>query len=208
MKNPLILFALVIISMAAVPTVARAGVIAQNVTMDHGSLYTLQINSIPTIQSGYFVSDATLTVSGLTNWANEDWKLWVNLMDQKGANAGLSSWTDPRPNDVYPFHNDLPWGGTQLGSVTGHTTASTTWVHSFSQAELTSLTAYINNGGNIAFGFDPDCHFNISSISFGMDVGPNNIPPSEVPEPASIVLVGTALLASLGTLRRKRAQRS
>jgi len=206
-KKSLFLIVFMMMALHVIPGVARATVFnSGSKILDHGSLYTWQITSIPAVGSGFVIGDATLTITGLTNWANESWKLWVNVMDQQGTSAGWSSLTDPNPGDTLPYDNNLlTLGGTQLGSVVGTTTASTNWVYTFTSTDLATLKTYINNGGTIAFGFDPDCHFNVSNVSFSMNVR-SDTPP--VPEPASFLLVAPALLASWALRRKFRAQRS
>ncbi len=65
---------------------------------------------------------------------------------------------------------------------------------------MTALGANINNGNDIAIGFDPDCHYFNDGIS--LDIQTGKIP--SVPEPASLMLLGTGLIAA----RRYRARKS
>lgn len=65
---------------------------------------------------------------------------------------------------------------------------------------LAALASYISNGGNIALGLDSDCHFGDTSITFDI-YGTPPVGTSAVPEPATMLLVGSGLFAAY---RRRR----
>jgi hypothetical protein len=71
------------------------------------------------------------------------------------------------------------------------------YTYTLSQADLNKLALFINNGGNFAFGFNEDCHFYDSSVTFQMTVAP-------VPEPGSMshLIIGLGAMAYF--LRKRR----
>ena len=61
-------------------------------------------------------------------------------------------------------------GNTFLTNVS-FTMTPTTFTYNFTKDQLAALQQYISNGKNIAFGFDPDCHFWNNGITFNIITG-------------------------------------
>jgi hypothetical protein len=72
------------------------------------------------------------------------------------------------------------------------------YTYTFNAAQLAALASYIAAGNNIAFGFDPDCHFWNNGITF------NIVTAVPTPEPVSMVLLGTGLAGLYIKKRRRR----
>ena len=70
---------------------------------------------------------------------------------------------------------------------------------------LTALANYIANGNNIALGLDSDCHFGDDSIQFQIYGQQNNVTQSAVPEPGTMLLVGSGLFAAYRRRRKRSA---
>ena len=116
----------------------------------------------------------------------------------------LGSSTNPNDATVQGYN---PAGTADaLGSNAGaFGTTPTTWTLTITDATvLNTLKNYINNGGDIALGLDADCHFSDSSITFQIYGNPN-VQQSAVPEPATLLLVGSGLLAAYRRRRKAMA---
>lgn len=130
---------------------------------------------------------------GDPNWlvanGTADTRLTQRSFSPLGANPVAGN---PGPDD-----NPPGWTWTPSGTLNGQQLYTYTYL--FTAAQNAVLASYINSGGNIAIGLDPDCHFFNDGIS--LDIQTGKIP--AVPEPASLVLLGTGLLAA----KRYRARK-
>jgi hypothetical protein len=83
------------------------------------------------------------------------------------------------------------------------------YTYNFDANERALLKDYINNSntgvnGTVALGFDPDCHFYNDGISFQFSLSSGSQANPAVPEPASLVLLGTGMLAAVRFRNRRR----
>lgn len=194
--------------------------------LDHQRAYTWQINNIPSL-AGQNIVSATLTFRNIANWDTNPNMLFVHLLNS--ANAGfngnnqIASVQDATGSPVTTI-SDYFSGANTLGPGGANNTflfargfnmvgqgaspyfagpgtyVAQDYVFTFNAAQLAALQAYINSGQNIAFAFDPDCHFWNNGIVFSYTTAPN-----AVPEPMSMALLGTGL-AGLYLKRRRRKQ--
>jgi len=124
----------------------------------------------------------------------------VSSLAGSAAHVYMGSSTNGNDAGVTGYN---PAGGA-LGSNSGaFGTTPTNWTLTVTNPTvLAALANYIANGNNIALGLDSDCHFGDTSIQFQI-FGNQTGTQATVPEPATLLLVGSGIAAAF---RRRRKQ--
>src|SRR5882672_11485859 len=178
--------------------------------LDHHMAYTWRIGGIDL--TGKSITSATLTFHNISNWDTHANMLFIHLLDT-AKNSGVASFQDAPANQTPVIdinddfagtrflNNPLVAPGTGNTFLTEHsfTTTPTDFVYTFTASQMQVLSTYFLNGSDIAFGFDPDCHFWNNGITFSFTTTP-----TATPEPATLALLGTGLAGLY--YRRKRKQ--
>ncbi len=177
-------------------------------SLDHYSMYTWRIGGVNL--AGQVIKSATLSISQIYDWSGgtpAD-RLFIHLLDT-AKYAGVASSSDPPPsfptvNDNFNGANPLVASGTQGITLESNlnfpVNSPQNYTRSFTASELQTLTSYINNNGDFAFGFDPDCHYFDNGLTFQMVLGKS----APVPEPSSAVLLATLAGGILLAIRKLR----
>ena len=192
------------------PAIAPTSASPHQFDLDHHSAYTWRINGVDL--GGKTITGATLTFHDISNWDTNPNMLFIHLLDT-ARNPGVASFFDATGTPVPSSQIQDNFAGTLFNSNplvaagTGNTfltqqsftTTPRNFVYTFTADQLNILSAYFMNGGDFAFGFDPDCHFWNNGVTFTL-----NTAPTSTPEPATLVLLGSGLA---GLYYRRRQQK-
>jgi hypothetical protein len=181
---------------------------ANQFNLDHHDAYTWHLTGLA-IAPGSAITSASLTFHNITNWDTTTNRLFVHLLDTAaGGNNAVTTFNDVSTSQspvttISDFFTEGT-GDIKLGefSDTNGVAATQEVVFTFNQQQLQRLTQFIANGGDIAFGFDPDCHYWNNGISFSYTTTP-----TATPEPATMTLLGTGLAGLYYRRRRQQQQR-
>ncbi len=148
--------------------------------------FTDDSSGTPTLAHSYNdfgggTSPSGFTASGRPRWlvSPDDMATARDLSNRSFAGPGASPTTSPGPS----------------GDVTGWTYTTPSYhrydyTYTFSAGDLTSLNAFLSDDV-FALGLDPDCHYYNNGITLTLNGA--DTPPSTVPEPTSLLLLGTGV---------------
>lgn len=157
--------------------------------LDHYRAYTWGLS--PDVDpSTIEISTIRLKFDNIRNWNSGENVLYVHLLDS--ADDGVTVYYDGSGGgDAFAGQ------GIELVTYVNLPNTPQDLVYTFTDDQVAAFAAYLLNGSDVGFGFDPDCHFWNDGIT--LEIGYQAIP-----EPGCVILLATgAVLAAL----RKRARR-
>jgi hypothetical protein len=194
--------------------------------LDHYMAITWRISGV-NVPTGQTITGAKLTITNIRNWqpSSTD-KLFINLLDTAKVITPYNRPTNTTLTDSFgvTYTADLTFpsqivdyfDNTSNTKVVRESTSrmslaepnppfdasgvGMTYMLDFANVPnaLATLQTFVANGNDFAFGFDPDCHYFNTGLTFSLTTSP-----ASVPEPTSIVLLGTMAAIVMHKLRKR-----
>ena len=137
----------------------------------------------------------------------------LNATDINGLKTVLSTYESSyNPHQLPTSYADVATSGTTGWVVTQNGTGMYDYRYYFTAGQLSNLSAYIGPASDpnrdITLAFDPDCHFFNDGISFTIVTNGSVGGAAAVPEPATLMLLGTGMLITAARYRRRQSKNS
>jgi hypothetical protein len=182
-KVNLKIFGIALLMLLVIPLAAQATTKSWSTTgftsLAHGTDYTWFVDpgSWP-IPAGEYIVSASLTITELNNWYEPEYD-YMNIYLLEDNTSG------------WPIKTLL----TTYSDTNG--TSAETFTYNLTNSQISVLTGYLSNSSNFALGFDPNCHYYDRNMTFTIN--------TQVPEPTSLLLIGSGLLGVLAFRKKLTA---
>jgi len=138
----------------------------------------------------------------------------MNASDINGLKTVLSTYDASfNPHTLPTTYADVATSGTTGWVVSAGSAPGTyDYRYYFTAGQLASLSAYIGPASDpnrdITLAFDPDCHFFNDGISFTIETNGSVGGSAAVPEPATLMLLGTGMIITAARYRPRQSKNS
>lgn len=171
-------------------------------SIDHSFAYSWGMNL--NLAAGEQITGARLTITDIWDWRVETDRLYISLLDDPTQSGSVREFADVDDgfSDYFTGGIDLvTWSDPNGGVNTGYD-----FIYNFSAANLITLRNFItdtNGAGTYDFslGFDPDCHYYNSGITFEITTTTTKVPDNG----STLTLFGLGLLGLCGIAPRLRS---
>lgn len=169
-----------------------------NTALTNGGTLQNSSGGVGTIR---YVNDVSTSQSPVTSISDYFQTTIVNGQSVSTGNALVGAGTGDSflTSQAFRDTSAAPPATGQYALGAGWTYANGNYTYTFTAAQLQILSAFFANGNDIAFGLDSDCHYWNNGIVFNM-----NTQGTPVPEPATMVLLGTGLAGVAAKMRKRR----
>jgi hypothetical protein len=178
--------------------------------LDHTKYYDWVINW--TVPSGQVITGAELIFCNIYNWTEEDDRLYIHLIDEIPINpitkmpllpsyAKKTYWTNGTSYTTKLYYDT---DNQNSGDNWANNPLIKIWTDPDDNEKITTETFAIPTAllselsdGSFGIGLDPDCHYYNDGVKL-------KITTAKVPEPGTLVLLGSGLLSFLFFVRRRK----
>jgi len=200
-------------------TYKYSGDFINNSGLEHQKYYSWGLSSSQIPQNEDIVS-ATILFKGLYNWDNLQNHFYVNILGDAPTSPSFQVIGTDNPNDNIFLDNLNSWNLNNEGNAFVHdfalpygngnnATTPRDVSYTFTDVSQPSLMSFFNtaiNDGIFGLGFDPDCHYWAQKIKLTLITEVPTGGGGDIPEPGTIVLLGSGLLG-LGLYSRARLRK-
>jgi hypothetical protein len=166
-----------------------------------------QANNAIYVPTGDTLQSVTITISGITLTSEATGTLWVDLLSsdisgKNGVKTGAKSFSDNDNGSDY-FAKYSTADVLSVAKVGFTKNQKQNLSYTLTGTSLTFIEDSLLDYGYFDIGLDPDCYYDVNSLSFTYTVTPSNPNGTRTPDAATTVILLGAGLLGLEVFRRR-----